>query len=209
MSRCLRPAGPAEKRKSRTEVIVSIPSCERGVTRLSCRTPFQELRRQDVERGDPASTARRLGGTVTKPSTPMCGTYGMANATGIRTTSTREAPCRLAPEEGPARPDHERDHELGEQRLDEPARTEELGRRVEQAQERREREEVERRAQDAELDMKRPMKRMSQRRGRSTSSGVHAVVRDADGRDVRKKLLSRIWPASSGRTAGRAKPPPC
>ena len=113
--------------------------------------------------------------------------------------TSSSVPGRLR-KNGPARAHDERDHQLGQQRLDEPAGPKQLRRRVEShaaAPRRSARSKTE--LSTPNSSMKRPMNRMSQRRGRSTSSGsTLSSARPMAGMSERK-LLSRIWPAGSGR----------
>ena len=99
--------------------------------------------------------------------------------------------ARPAPEEGATRPDYERNHEFGEQRRDEPAGAEQFGHRVEQPEERREGEEVEDGAQEAELDHE-PTDEAHVPAARPIDElWIYAVIGDADGRDVGEEVVEQ------------------
>ena len=120
------------------------------------------------------------------------------------------AGCRAGCGKWPSCPDDERDRQFGEQRLDEPAGAEQLRRGVKHEQERPNVRKSNTELSTPNSTMKRPMKRMSQRRGPFDQLGIDAVVRDADRGDVREKVVQQdLAGQRAAETAATATRPPC
>ena len=90
---------------------------------------------------------------------------------------------------GPSRPDDQRDHELGEQRFDEPSRSEQVRPRPKYHQEHAEREEVEHRAHGPELHHEAANEAHVPALRPLDQFRIHGVVGDADRRHVGQQVV--------------------
>ncbi|CAM5345144.1 hypothetical protein SSTU70S_04809 [Stutzerimonas stutzeri] len=114
----------------------------------------------------------------------------MSRATSSELTS-RKRPWPAAVERL-VRAHHEDDHQLGDQRLDEPAAAKQLRLLADQIQQHTEGQQIERRADQPEQDHEAPHLADVPAVRRARPVGIDTVAGDADGRDVGEEIVQQV-----------------